>query len=508
MTEKLKVLIVEDSGDDLLLVLRALKIGGLDTKHRQVQSQAEFEQALNEASWDVVISDFSLPSFSGLKALEIFQDRQLAIPFIIVSGTIGEETAVQVMRAGANDYVMKDNLQRLAPAVLRELAEFARRREMQAELRKKELQLEKAQKMESIGRLAGGVAHDFNNQLGVITLLCSMIEASLPADHVVQKYVQQILAISDKSADLVKRLLAFSTRHPVETKTVDLNVLLGESQKLLTKLIGDDIQIEVKTAEPALVNINPNLFEQVLMNLALNARDAMPQGGRITFESQVVASQVVLKVRDTGTGMSPEVQAKIFEPFFTTKGIGKGTGLGLSMAYATVKQSQGEITVESEAGKGTAFTILLPLAVSSASPQTVKTSKSPAAPVVPTGSETILVVEDEAPLQEVIVQLLTLHGYKVLTAGDGVQALKVINEDLARVDLVLTDMNMPNMGGWELVKKILLVQPEIKVIFTSGYSDQIENLGSVTMKNTDFLPKPASKIQLLNKVRAVLDGVS
>jgi signal transduction histidine kinase len=503
MNDKLRVLIVEDNNDDLLLIIRALKSGGMEIDHHNVQTAAEYERALADSPWDVIISDYSLPGFSGLKALEIFRSRGLLAPFIIVSGTIGEETAVNVMRAGANDYVMKNNLQRLAPAIQREMGEIREKIQMQQELRRKEEQLKQSQKMESVGRLAGGVAHDFNNQLGVITLLCSMIENALPGDHVVQKYVQQILAISDKSADLVKRLLAFSTRHPVETKIVDLNELLQESEKLLAKLIGEDIHIQVFTGSTAFVRLNPSLFEQALMNLTLNARDAMPSGGKLIFEAYVASPNVVLRVRDTGLGMTPEIQSKIFEPFFTTKDVGKGTGLGLSMVYATVKQSQGEISVESAPGKGTTFTIVLPHAQQGLAARDA--SKKPEA--APTGTETILVVEDEAPLREVMVQLLSLHGYTVVTASDGVQALGKITDNPG-VDLVLTDMNMPNMGGWELIERMKPLRPGIKVIFTSGYSDHTSKIGSHAGENVAFLPKPASKFQLLTTIRSVLDGIS
>ncbi|MBL7645631.1 MAG: PAS domain S-box protein [Candidatus Hydrogenedentes bacterium] len=380
-----------------------------------------------------------------------------------------------------------------------------------------ELEFLQAQKMESIGLLAGGVAHDFNNLLGVIGGYTELMLESVGAEGPLHENVMQIKRAADRATGLTRQLLAFSRRQILRPSVADLNGIIEDAEKMLRRLIGEDIELRVELT-PGLgrVMADPGQVDQILMNLAVNARDAMPGGGRLTIATrneEIDERQArqrpggrpgryaCVEVRDSGIGMDAEVRARIFEPFFTTKEVGKGTGLGLATVYGIVKQSGGNIWVESESGKGTAFQIYLPWI--EAAPALERHDSLPEG-MVP-GGETILLAEDEEALRAVMRITLSRAGYTVLEAHDGLHALSLLKAHPGRVDLVLTDVVMPGLNGPDLVREIAGLQPGVKVLFMSGYADDTIVHQGVLDDGIEFINKPFSFIQLNRKVREVLD---
>lgn len=366
MSQPLRVLLIEDSESDAGLIVRHLENAGYDVHANCVQTAEALRAALASPAYDAIIADYHLPQFDAPAALAIVREIGHDIPFLVVSGTMGEERAVAMMKAGAQDYLMKSNLARLAPAMAREIQDALARRELrraEVERQRLEEQFVQAQKMESIGRLAGTVAHDFNNLLTVITGYAQMgLSALSPQDHLHEAFAQ-IDEAARRAAELSGRLLAFSRPKPAAPRDVVLNELVRNFEKMLAPVLGKTIKLDMSLDSRAgALHADPGQIEQILMNLAVNARDAMPEGGRLRIETTPVAAarQIQLSVSDTGTGMSPAVMAHIFEPFFTTKAEGKGTGLGLATVYGIVKQIQGSIEVASEPGRGTTFTLLFP----------------------------------------------------------------------------------------------------------------------------------------------------
>jgi len=781
----IRLLLVEDSESDALLIVRQLRTAGYDPQFERVDTETAFRAALDRQGWDLVISDYNMPHFSGTAALGVLRERGVDIPFIFVSGSIGEDVAVAAMKAGASDYVMKERLKRLAPAIERELREVdvrrerrhaqeaviertrlaelsadvavaltqsatidetltrcaravakhldaaaaciwtvneaANRFELQAaaglpeavraehaqigfdqspigdiarqrapvfsetlavypllvegrlvgvlaafsqkpladfvrealgavagqlavgierrraeeelrqsqerfskvfraspigiaistldegryvdvndallamvdqdrrdvvghtraevgmwedlaalsaiqdevhaqgrvrdrdlELRTKqgetrlaltsfekieiggrpclltlvhdvsdrrrlEDQLRQSQKMEAVGRLAGGVAHDFNNLLAVITGYCDLLLRKLPPESAERDDVEEIRNAADGASSLTRQLLAFSRRQVVEPRVLDLNLVVERLEKMLRRITGEDVELVTRFA-PGLPSVRADAgqVEQVLMNLVVNSRDAMPTGGRLLIETAAVelgdehrrehpgstpGRYVMLAVTDTGVGMDEQTRAHIFEPFFTTKEVGEGTGLGLATVYGIVKQSGGFIWVYSEVGKGTTFKIYLP--------QVDEVADAPAAattdPVSLQGSEAILVVEDSPQLRTLIREVLELHGYQVLDAPSGQAALEVAERPGTHVDLLLTDVIMPGMNGRELADRLSARQPGLKVVFASGYTaDALTRYG--VEAGSGYLQKPFSPKVLASKVREVLDA--
>ncbi len=513
MSIPIRVLIVEDSEDDAFLLVRTLRRNGFDPSFERVDTAERLEAALDRQAWDLVLSDFTMPQFNAVSALELLQARDPDLPFIIHSGSIGEDTAVAAMKAGANDYVMKDNPARLIPAITRELREAEARRER----RRLEQQLMQSQKMESIGRLAGGIAHDFNNLLTAIIGYAELAEESLPADCVAQNHLRAVLVAADRAAGLTRQLLAFARKQIIQPRIVNLNDLLRNLEKILPRLLGEDIEI-VTLLAPDLgqVRVDPGQCEQVLLNLAVNARDAMPGGGRLTIETGnvtldtdytrqhfdvVPGPYVMLAVTDTGVGIDSVTQARIFEPFFTTKDPGKGTGLGLSTCYGIIKQSGGDIWLYSEPGKGTTFKIYLPRVEESAT-----TAEPSASNAIPRGTETILLVEDETQVRAVAAQALRAQGFRVLEAADGFEAQRVAHAFHAEIHLLISDVVMPQMGGKELTEWLRAIHPDTKVLLTSGYTDATITQQGVPDRGIAFLQKPFSPRDLVRKVRDVLDA--
>ncbi|PYO73048.1 MAG: hybrid sensor histidine kinase/response regulator [Gemmatimonadetes bacterium] len=639
----LRVLVVEDRAEDAELSVRELHRAELDCETRRVDTAEAFRRALTDFAPDIVLADYTVPGFGGMAALEIVRRAAPALPLIIVTGSLDEETAAECIKAGAADYVLKTNLLRLGPAVraalalaksrsdkqaaeaaLRvserrfralveeswdgvallaadgtivygspatsrllgyDLAEFVGHNAMEfihsddraavllrleevtarprsrlhvaARVRHKngtwrhlegvwtnllddpsvaaivnnyrdvtdrrllEEQIVLSQKMEAIGRLAGGVAHDFNNILTAIGGYSDLLMSDLAEDDPRRRDVEEIHQATQRAASLTQQLLAFSRRQVLQPKVINFNALIPDLEKMLRRLIGEDI-LFATVLHPRLGNVraDPGKLEQVIVNLAVNARDAMPKGGRLTIETRNVeldesyaaehpsvkpGRYVMLTVTDTGVGMDEDTKARIFEPFFTTKTRGKGTGLGLATVYGIVQQTGGHIWPYSEPGRGTTMRVYLPRVDDPADPIE---HPGELGPEVLHGSETILLVEDEAPVRAVTRQLLERNGYTVLEAADGPAALALVDGGRGHlpVDLLLTDVIMPGMSGRELANQLKARWPTIRVLFMSGYTDDAVVRHGMLEPGLAYLEKPFRPAALLRKVREVVQS--
>ena len=514
MTNVLNVLLIEDSPDDAFLLIEELKSAGFTPRWKRVDNERDFRTHLR-SDLDLVFSDFTLPQFSVARALEVLQEKHLEIPFIIVSGTIGEERAVDSLKAGATDYVIKDRIERLAPVVKRALHEARNR----AERKNLQEQLLQAQKMESIGQLAGGVAHDFNNLLTVIQGHASLLLANPALDKETGESAEQIALAAERAATLTRQLLAFSRKQVLQARCLDLNEVVGGVTKMLTRVLGEDIHLQVSYESKApYIEADAGMIEQVLMNLAVNARDAMPAGGKLiirTINESIdndyvqlnprsrVGEYVCLFVQDTGCGIAPEIISRIFEPFFTTKEVGKGTGLGLATVYGIVYQHRGWINVYSEVGLGTVFRIYLPLAAQGKNVEHTHDERE-----VRGGSETILLVEDEGPVRALVRNVLERYGYTVVEADCGQAGLAIWDEESGKIALVLTDMVMPGgMTGRQLGEELHARKQTLPIIYTSGYSADVVGKDFELREGENFLQKPYAPRKLVLAVRDALDRV-
>jgi len=381
------------------------------------------------------------------------------------------------------------------------------------ERRRMEERLSEAEKMEAIGRLAGGVAHDFNNLLTVI----SGYAAILRADPAAKEPLDEIEHAAEQASALTRQLLAFSRRQVLQPRSVDVNAIVGGMEPMLERIIGDDVHVKVRLADSvAPVEADRAQIERVVLNLAANARDAMPRGGRLTIETADVmldesyvathgdvtpGPHVLLAISDTGTGMSEEVRRRLFEPFFTTKASGGGTGLGLATVFGVVKQSGGSIFVYSEEGRGTTFKIYLP-----ASSEPVPVTAGDGEPVSERGTETIVVVEDDPSVRDLVRLMLEGCGYRILAAPDADSAARLCGEHPGGVDLLLTDVVMPDVGGRVLAERLTALFPGLRVLFMSGYSDEAVFRHGIIRPDTAFIEKPFSQATLARKVREVLDA--
>ena len=381
-----------------------------------------------------------------------------------------------------------------------------------------EEQLRQSQKMEAIGQLAGGVAHDFNNILTVIYGHCSVLQMKMGKDAPFRSDIDQIYAAAEKAANLTRSLLAFSRKQIMSPKKVNLNEIVLNVGKLLTRIIGEDIQLKtVCTGKPLRVFADSGQIEQVLMNLAANARDAMTNGGILTIETGseeidesfiqaygygAAGKYVVLSVSDTGQGMDAETTKKIFEPFFTTKEVGKGTGLGLAIVYGVIKQHNGYINVYSEAGEGTTFRVYLPQVSEEGADDTEEAS--PEYPRI--GNETVLVAEDDATIRGLAGSILRSFGYDVILAHDGEDAVEKFKADMEKIAIIVMDMIMPRKSGREAYEEIRKVRPDVRILFMSGYSPDLLQERGVFADNEEVLIKPIHPLDLVRKVRSVLDS--
>jgi len=403
----------------------------------------------------------------------------------------------------------------LVTSVIRDTTERQRAERARVQL---EDQLRQAQKMDAVGRLAGGIAHDFNNLLTVIVGRSELILARFGPDHPLARQVELIRETANRAAALTHQLLAFSRQQVLEARIVDLNAIVADMIPMLRRLIGEDIElVAVDAPAPGWVRADPVQLEQVIMNLAINARDAMPAGGRLTIETQDVdlddtfvrahrgvrpGPHVMLAVTDAGVGMDPETRALIFEPFFTTKERGRGTGLGLSTVYGIVKQHGGYIAVESTEGVGTSFRIYLPRLEEEAPP-----AVEPGAPPsdAPSGAETVLLVEDDEEVRRYAREVLAGHGYAVLEAGEASEALRVADGHRGPIHLLLTDVVMPKLGGVELASQFKAQRPEAKVLFVSGYTEDPFLATTAGRPDIEFMQKPFLPAALARRVRELLD---
>ncbi|MBC8090305.1 MAG: PAS domain S-box protein [Phycisphaerae bacterium] len=380
-----------------------------------------------------------------------------------------------------------------------------------------EAQLRQSQKMEAFGQLAGGVAHDFNNLLTIIIGCSDMLLPMIPRDQVSYELVADIRTAGDRAAALTRQLLAFSRRQLLEPKVVNLNETVAEVEKMLRRLIGEDVAL-ASTLDPAIspVRVDPGQIEQVLVNLAVNARDAMPRGGQLTIETKNVVwteeycrvhlgympgRYVMISMTDTGVGMTPDVKRRVFEPFFTTKGAGKGTGLGLATVFGIVRQSGGQVSVYSELDVGTSLQVYLPAieqpSESEPARETTETLRM--------GSETILIVEDEEAVRKIAKLALESHGYTVIEASSGAAALALVGTYAKPIDLVVSDVVMPGMSGRELSVELRKIRPDFRLLFISGYTDDAVVRHGIVKADDAFLQKPFSPQSLARKVREVLD---
>jgi len=638
--DPLRILILDDVPTDAELVKRELKKAEIAFTSRHVETRDSFLKELEDFSPDIVLSDYMMPQFTGREALELVKERYPSIPLIIVTGSMNEETAVECMKAGAVDYVIKENLIRLGQAVVgalekkklkdqKEKTEEALRESekkyrtvMEAnpdpvivydiegnivylnpafthvfgwsyeerigkkidvfvpeknwsetemmiekvlsgesfsgiescrytkegkiipvgisgavyrdqegnpvgnvvnlrditEEKKLQDQLSQAQKMEAIGTLAGGIAHDFNNLLTTIIGNAQLALNDISKDDSLRKQIEEIKKAGERSASLTRQLLAFSRKQVIKPVVLDLNEVINETAKMLKRMIGEDIEFQT-VLKPELwkVHMDSGQIDQIIINIAVNARDAMPQGGKLTIETTNVdldkayfrdhgaegkpGSYVMLAISDTGSGMDKETREHIFEPFFTTKEIGKGTGLGLSTVYGIAKQNNGFIWVYSEPGQGTTFKIYLPKVKEGAEAE--EKERTPVGDL--NGSETVFIVEDDDRVRNLARKVLERYGYSVLEAENGEDALRVNEEYEGQIDLMLTDVVMPKMSGRETAERLQPLYPQMKVIYMSGYTDNAIVHHGVLAEGLNFLEKPFTPEGLARKVREVLD---
>jgi two-component system cell cycle sensor histidine kinase/response regulator CckA len=638
MKSPLHILHLEDDPNDAALVQSTLEAGDIACATTCVQSRDDFVAALEHGGVDLILSDFSMPSFDGMSALKIAHAKWPAIPFILVSGTLGEERAIDSLKNGATDYVLKGRLSRLIPAVhraMKEVEERAERRRVEQMIQSErnfseaglnslpgifflfdeagnfmrwnrnfegvsgytteeigrmkpldffagdehdyidkkleeiftegsanaeahfkakdgthtpyyfsanKIQMEgktcligtgidvsehkrlaaqfiEAQKMDVIGQLAGGVAHDFNNILAVIIGYSDLMMPELVPDSPLHKYTEEIRRAAERATGLTRQLLVFSRKQTVQPVVLDLNDVVADLDKMLRRLIDESIAMTIVPGKQiGRVKADPGHIGQVLMNLVVNARDAMPKGGKLSIATHNVTLDknyahahtgvipghyVMLSVSDTGTGMTDEVKTRLFEAFFTTKPKGKGTGLGLATCQTVVRQSGGHMGVYSEIGKGTTFKIYFPRVEQ---PLDVADEPIQTGPL-PRGTETLLVVEDDPSVRHLARGVLEAQGYEVLSASNGQDALHVAREHKGSlIRLVVTDVIMPLMGGKVMAEWLKTTYPDLKILFTSGYTDDAIVQHGVLEPGVAFLSKPYSPAVLVRKVREMLDN--
>ena len=521
MKTPLRLLHLEDDPLDAELITTTLTQGNIPCESQLVYTRQAFVAALKEGRMDLILADYSIPGFDGMTALTLARQHCPDVPFLFVSATIGEELAIDAMHQGATDYVLKQRLGRLVPSVqraLRELDDRAERKRAEEALRQSEKQFRQSQKMEAVGRLAGGIAHDFNNLLTVIMGYSQVLLTELGPQHPLCGKIEETLKAGEKAATLIRQLLTFSSKQSLDPKVLSLNTAVTSLESLLRRLIGEDIHL-VCTLDPANGRLRADQaqLEQVLVNLVVNARDAMPKGGTLTIETAQVeltsspvyhltpilpGPYVRLTVSDTGCGMDRKTQSHIFEPFFTTKGEGKGSGLGLSTVYGIVTQCGGAIDVTSRVSHGTRFDLYFP----SAESDIITTAPTQLLGQSQRGTETILLVEDEPSVRLLVRDELRKLGYRVLEAKNGIEACLLATQQAGSFQLLLTDVVMPGMAGRELAQHLSVIKPDLRTLFMSGYMDDVGIMAGQEEGTSSFLQKPFTPEVLARAVRNLLDA--
>jgi two-component system, cell cycle sensor histidine kinase and response regulator CckA len=521
----IRVFFLEDNPDDVELELYELRKAGFNVIHEVARNRKEFLQKLTGFPMDIMLADYSLPDITGLDAISLCKDKGLDVPVILITGEGNEMMAVDSLRLGAIDYIIKKNIAGLPARVKRALeiwSDHKAKEHADEDRRRLQQLLFENQKMDAIGRLAGGIAHDFNN---ILTGIIGFSEFCIN-DHEkglsIREKLQSIMTLSLRGSDLVKQLLIFSRKMPVQLKVLDFNSFIIETMQFLNRIVEETMEIKIDLHEDVLkVKCDAGQFTQVLMNLTLNARDAMNGKGRMTIKTgksylpedlqSLSASAgkeeyVYLTVSDTGVGINSDDIQKIFDPFFTTKELGKGTGLGLSIVYSVVNAHKGFIKVSSEKAEGAAFKIYLPCAESAETDDGSQFFKTPQVSDAKKlhGKETVLVAEDEAMIRELVVSIMKSFGYKVITAKDGEEAFNIYSSGEHKIDMVVSDMMMPNKGGIQLFKELKAINPDLKFILVTGYSlaDQDEAvIGSMDA----VLAKPYTPMKIMQLARDILD---
>lgn len=505
MNKLLQILFIEDSDDDMALQVRLFENEGYDIQFERVDSPRSLLEMLDK-KWDLIISDYSMPNFNGKDALRLVRTLGVETPFIFVSGTIGEETAVAALKEGAQNYLMKSNLNRLVPTVERELREAEQRRER----KHLEKQVNELQRFESIGRLAGGVAHDFNNVIGAIMGWAEMGLGESAQGSSAQERFQKIKQQADRAAGLTRQLLAFARRQILQPRAVDLNQVVRNQVGALKNIIGRQNTIQLDLPDDVRpIWADPTQIEQVVINLSLNAQDAMPDGGCLSISTSNVelteeclrehlngctGSFARLRVEDTGTGIDPKFLDQIFEPFFTTKETGRG--LGLATVHGIVKQHEGFVEVGPGTHIGTRFSVYLPLAKEGSQAQaTASTAVSQQV------KRTILMAEDHEEVRETTRLLLEGLGYRVLSASNGAEAVELLQVNQNAVDLALLDVVMPVLTGPDASLKMASLRPDLPFLFVSGHAHD-HHLAIIQSHSTAaVLQKPYDGKILADKVR-------
>jgi two-component system, cell cycle sensor histidine kinase and response regulator CckA len=503
----LKVLLVEDSPSDTLLIREALAADGIARfELTHVTHMERAEELLKQGGFDLVITDLGLPDSTDLETVRRVRRVGSGIPIVVLTGLDDDAKGLQSLREGAHDYLVKGEL---TPRAVARAARYA------IDKREQQEQLRQSQRLEAVGRLAAGIAHDFNNVLTIVRGNAELLTEDARPD--VRSAAAEIQEATDRAMALARQLLTFSRQQAMHEKPVDLNQVVGDFTRMLRRLLGKDIKLELRLAAALpMVSADTGMLEQILLNLAINARDAMPSGGKLCVETRAVDISVAgargqahaypgqfssLRVSDTGVGMSQEVLERVFEPFFSTKPLGQGTGLGLATVHGIVQQHRGWLDVSSRVGAGTSFEVFLPCVAAPAVPA------QPERVATGVASETILVVEDEEILRKLAGRVLERQGYRVLTAASGPEAHALWKDHGDRVDLVLTDLVLPEgETGRQLAEALTEQRPDLRVVYMSGYSPDFLSEGFVLDAGYNFLQKPFPLSQLLETVRRRLDA--
>jgi len=499
--DTLRVLHLEPNDADHERVRSHAAGAGLSLWFHLARDRAQFEAALRRGEVDVILAEAAVPGFAAADALDLAKACLPGVPFIVVSRSIGEEAAVALVKRGANDFVHKDRLERLSGVVARARAE--------QELSPEPLgaDLLHAQKMKFIGNLAGGVAHDFNNQLTVISGYVSLLLDRETLSPQASESLKKVFTASRQAVGLVRQLMLVSRRNTPKREVIDLNAELGPMVPVLQRLVGDAIAVEF-TPSPAwpAVNADISMLEQALLNLALNARDAMPKGGRLDIALGVEAAgrgegeAACIRVSDTGCGIPADVLPRIFEPFFTTKAQGKGTGLGLATVQDIVRRHDGWVRAESSPKEGATFRIYLPIVHA----PVAGPPESGAAPAT-RAKAVILLVEDEAGVREFAAAFLQQEGYALLQAKSGEAALEIWRWHARRIDLLLTDVVLAgDLSGPQLAERLVAEKPSLRTVFATGYSKEVLGQQSALMTPLNVLNKPYTPRALLRAVKDAL----